>query len=130
MGARPPIRFVRWVWRVSQAAPGAGITGRIVSAALLASQENSRGPSYAGMGESIRGVEWWLAYKPWQDGNRRTGYVEAYTRAENPIKDLGVLGLPESEPENVAELRVSMERLSGGPDTFLWYLIQMMLTGI
>ena len=129
MGERPSVRFVRWFWRVSQAAPGAGIAGRVVSAAFLATEERSGGWGHAGTAKTIRGAEWGLAYRPWEDENRRNSYVEAVTRAENPIEGLGRVALPESESENAAELLAEMERLSGGSDTFTWYLIQRMLVG-
>lgn len=100
--ARPPIRFVKWFWRVSQAGPGGDIAGRVASAVVLTLNElTGRLP--------VRGVEWRLAYRPWAGRNHRDSYIEAMCRAENPIPkldlDVTVSGRgPEIEAENEAQL--------------------------
>jgi hypothetical protein len=80
---RPPVRFVKWFWRVSQAAPGAGSAGRVMAAVVLASNEVSETPI------SLRAVEGYIAYRPWEGEDQKQLYLAATSRAESPIPLMG-----------------------------------------
>jgi len=127
-GERPPIRFVRWFWRVSQAAPGVGLWGRVMSAAALTSGEIS------GKRVSVRGVEWKLAYRPWDSKTSDASYRTATHRAINPIPefesefDAGVT-LEASGTQNEEEMRAWKDwlfdrSLSDTRPTLFWPLIR------
>ena len=79
---RPSVHFMRWFWRVSQASPGCAIVGRIMAATILVGYELS------GLHIPMEGVEWWLAYRPWEGKTQLKSYGEAITRAEHRIPGL------------------------------------------
>jgi len=68
---RPPVRLARWFWRVTQAAPGAGIPARLQAAAQLAIEEA------LGTTQERRAVEWFLAFQPWRSEEDRAEYEDA-----------------------------------------------------
>lgn len=119
---RPPIQFVRWFWRVSQIASGSSVEGRIIAATVLTSKESG------GAGGLVQGVEWWLAYRPWESDANRNRYKLATSRANNPIPLMATL-LPTSESNllNVPGLRTKLESYLGSPvnetDVLRWTML-------
>jgi hypothetical protein len=77
---------------------------------------------------SVRGVEWWLAYRPWEGETRIKGYGEAASRAETPIPLMEASWtFSESELEDNPELHALAESLSGkslaGSGAFIWTMM-------
>lgn len=75
---RPPVRAVRWFWRVTLAAPHASFEVRAGTALVMASHEALGLPW-------PEGEEWLLAYTPWEADNWEMSYSEALSRDDNPI---------------------------------------------
>jgi hypothetical protein len=82
---RPPVRFVRWFWRVTQAAPNARKDLRVSAAADLARKE--------ALGEPFdRGIEWWMAYMQFPNDEERSNlYKKAHSR---PLNDSPIPKMP------------------------------------
>ena len=78
---RPGVRMVWWLWRVSQAVPDAPLDLRVSLAKILALDEITDKPS------SLRGLEWELAYSPWESDAQNELYGKAISRTENPIPE-------------------------------------------
>ncbi len=96
--ARPPIRLVRWFWRVTQICPEESVLNRATVAGNLAYQELSGSPS------NDRSWEWWLAYSR-AEGEAREDreilYLLALEREEKPLPPtvslLGTEDIPDEE---------------------------------
>ena len=74
MSQRPPIRLVKWFWRVTQATPSAPGRIRYDVATQLALDE------VLGIAKNMRTVEWYLAFQPWHSEEDRDTYEEAQRR--------------------------------------------------
>jgi hypothetical protein len=68
---RPPVRLVKWFWRVTQAAPKAGIDAHYEAATQLAVEEALH------TAERTRDVEWYLAFQPWRSEEDSAAYKRA-----------------------------------------------------
>jgi hypothetical protein len=79
---RPPVRLVKWWWRVTQVMPQAQKFLRLTAAQDLALKEAA--------GEPLdRGIEWWLAYMQNPDDEERARlYRDALVRPDSPIPPL------------------------------------------
>jgi hypothetical protein len=101
---RPPVRLVRWYWRVKQASPDMARRVHFEIAVMLARREEKGEP----IGD--RGVEWLMAYHqvPKVEGDdplaeRRKLYREAKERKDEPIPpcvlDPLSISISEDEPD-------------------------------
>jgi hypothetical protein len=121
---RPLVRLVRWFWRVSQAAPGCPIYARLMAAQMLTSHEVGGGQGL------VRGVEWFLAYRPWDGETGLKAYEDAVSRAANPIPRMeGSMTVTESGLENNPEMRSWAESLFGKSEMesgskFFWTMMR------
>ncbi|MBI4199688.1 MAG: hypothetical protein HY535_04355 [Chloroflexi bacterium] len=101
---RPPIRLARWFWRVSQASPGQPIRYRVLQALTLAVNE-LRGGEHV---QTVRGVEWELAYRPWHNAVQGKAYYKARHRPQHPIPSGGLF------PWNEEALHAEVAWVLGG----------------
>ena len=79
---RPPVRFVRWFWRASLAAPYASTEERFQSAFWLSVEEGSEERS------SLRILDLRLAYKNQESLKGADLYTKATSREINPLPPL------------------------------------------
>lgn len=101
---RPSVRLARWVWRVRQAVPDAGLGPWLMSARQLAAAEVLGGIQ----GSDARGVEGWLAFHGWED------YVPEEAPPDEDDEDQDEVVTPEAA-EAFRSLMQSKHRPLGPP---------------
>jgi hypothetical protein len=120
---RPPNRFVKWFWRVSQALPpvseappGVLEDVRVLAAGLLTLKELGGEPV------SMPMVEWWLAYRPWEGKEQERLYREATRRKEKPIPTWGAWKPWDPLATPWPSLVMRRVRVGGDVDVFQWVM--------
>ncbi len=110
---RPPIRLVRWFWRVSQAAPDAPFGSRLNLARQLAIWE-VQGERETGY---LEGIEWYLAFTAWRCEEDAKAYRQVTERLglPNTAGEIPSLGVRRGGPPADRKTALAMVEYLVGP---------------